>query len=58
MSEPKRHKVELTEAEIDALITTIGKVTLGSVHLCRCQAVATGLGELKDVQTKLRISRE
>lgn len=54
MPEPKLYDVPLTEAQVDALITTIGKVTIDQVHLCRCKAVHEGLEELKNTQTLIR----
>lgn len=57
MSDPKRFNVSLTEAELDALICTVGKVRISEIHLCRCQAVHTGLGEMKEAQAQIRIER-
>lgn len=54
MPEPKIFQVPLTEEQVDALVTTIGKVTLSQVHLCRCRAVHEGLEELKNTQTLIR----
>lgn len=52
--QPKIYKVPFTEAQIDALIVTIGRVTLSEVHLCRCVAVHEGLRELTDTQSLIR----
>lgn len=57
MTDPKRFQVSLTEAQIDALVTTIGKVRISDVHLCRCVAVHEGRAELIDVQAQIRIGR-
>ena len=57
MSDPKRFTVSFTEAELDALICTVGKVRVSEVHLCRCQAVHSGLGEMKEAQAQIRIGR-
>lgn len=55
--EEKRHLVSFSEAEIDALIVTISQVRVIDIHLCRCKAVHTGLGELKAKQDGIRAIR-
>lgn len=56
-TEETRHLISLTEAEIDALVVTIGQVRVIDIHLCRCKAVHTALGELKDTQFTIRQKR-
>jgi len=40
----------LTEEEINALITTIGRVKVSDIHICICKEVHSGLRELVDAQ--------
>ncbi len=54
MTESKRYLVSLSEAEIGALIVTVGQVRVSDIHIVRCKAVHTALGELKDTQDEIR----
>ncbi len=54
----KRYDVSLTEAQIDALIVSVGNVRIVDVHACRIRATHEGLTELKHVQSEIRINKE
>ena len=48
MTEEKRIAVELTPAQISALVVTVNAVRVGDVHICRVKQLHEALVELKE----------
>ena len=52
MENEKRVAVQLTPAQISALIVTVSAVKVGDVHICRVKQLHEGLLELKEADRK------
>ena len=57
MTEEKRIAVNLTEAEISALVVTVSAVRVGDDHICRVKQLHSWLQELKDTKREVEIAR-
>ncbi len=57
MENEKRVAVQLTEAEISALIVTVNAVRVGDVHICRVKQLHAALNELRDSERGIQIEQ-
>jgi hypothetical protein len=57
MPQEKRIAVNLTEAEISALVITVSSVRVGDVHICRVKQLHEALEELRNAKREVEIAR-